>query len=75
MSDMPTITVRISEEERRDLLKRGSLSETVREAIELYLNTRKSQELIKKLEKLQRENAIRTTTAEEVRLINEDRKR
>jgi hypothetical protein len=47
----------------------------VREALELYLSTRESDELIGKLEKLQERNSIRTTTAEEVRLINEDRRR
>ena len=72
---MPTITVRISEEEKRKLLKQGALSKSVREALELYLNTRKSRELIGKLEELQRKNPVRTTPADEVRLIAEDRKR
>ena len=72
---MPTITVRISEEEKKSLLRRGRLSEAVREAIELYLDTRRSQELIGKLERLQRENAIMTTPDDEVRMISEDRKR
>ena len=72
---MPTITVRVSDEEKRRLLKHGALSKSVREALELYLSTRKSDELIGRLEKLQRKNRMRTTTAEEVRLINEDRRR
>ncbi|MDA4118054.1 MAG: hypothetical protein OK455_06895 [Thaumarchaeota archaeon] len=72
---MPTITVRISDEEKRRLLKRGSLSKSVREALELYLNTAESRDLIAKLEELQGMNPIRTTSAEEVRMINEDRKR
>lgn len=72
---MPTITVRISDEEKKRLLKRGKISKSVREALELYLNTVKSQDLIARLEELQRENPIRTTPAEEVRLIKEDRKR
>lgn len=72
---MPTITVRISDEEKKRLLKHGSLSKSVREALELYLNTRKSEELIRSLERLQRKNKMRTTTAEEVRLIGEDRRR
>lgn len=72
---MPTITVRISDEEKRRLLKHGTLSKSVREALELYLSTRKSDELIESLEKLQKKNRIRMTTAEEVRLINEDRRR
>ena len=72
---MPTITVRISDEDKKRLLKRGKLSNSVREALELYLNTAKSRELIAKLEELQRKNPIRTTPAEEVRMINEDRNR
>ncbi|MDV3277237.1 MAG: hypothetical protein LYZ69_02070 [Nitrososphaerales archaeon] len=72
---MPTITVRISEEEKKRLLKQGTLSQSVREALELYLNTKKSRELIGKLEALQRRDPIETTSADEVRLINEDRKR
>jgi hypothetical protein len=72
---MPTITVRISDEEKKRLLKHGALSKSVREALELYLSTRKSDELIGKLEKLQQKNRVRTTTAEEVRLIKEDRMR
>jgi hypothetical protein len=72
---MPTITVRISEEEKKRLLEHGSLSKSVREALELYLNAIKSDELIGKLDKLQQKNRIRTTTSEEVKLINEDRGR
>jgi len=72
---MPTITVRVSDEEKRRLLRHGALSKSVREALELYLSTKRSDELIGKLEKLQEKNRIRTTTAEEVRLINEDRRR
>jgi hypothetical protein len=72
---MPTITVRISDEEKKRLLKHGKLSKSVREALELYLNTAKSRDLIAKLEELQRKNPVRTTPAQEVRMINEDRKR
>jgi hypothetical protein len=72
---MPTISVRVSEDEKKRLLKHGSLSTSVREALELYLDTRRSQELIDRLEALQRKNSIRTSSVEEVRLIGEDRKR
>ena len=75
MCDMPTITVRISEEDKKRLLKRGRLSETVREAIEFYLDRARSQELVQRLMELQNKNAIRTTPADEVRQIREDRKR
>ena len=73
--DMPTISVRISEEERRRLLEHGAISESVREALELYLKTKQTQGLIRRLEKLQQKNPIKASSAEEVRLINEDRKR
>ena len=73
---MPTITVRISEEEKKKLLKQGtSLSKSVREALRIYLNTNRSRELFKKLEELQEKNLIRTGTEKEVRLIREDRNR
>jgi hypothetical protein len=72
---MPTISVRVTEDEKKRLLKHGSLSTSVREALKLYLDTRRSQELIDRLEALQRKNSIRTSSVEEVRLIGEDRKR
>ena len=72
---MPTITVRISDEEKKRLLSRGKLSKTVREALELYLNTAKSRDIIAKLEELQRKYPITTSSAEEVRMIHEDRAR
>jgi len=72
---MPTITVRISEEEKKRLLKHGTLSTSVREALELYLNTKQSQELMERLEALQRRNKVRTTSADEVKMIDEDRTR
>jgi len=72
---MPTITVRISDEEKKRLLKRGKLSKSVREALELYLNTAESRDIIAKLEELQRKYPITTTSAEEATMIYEDRKR
>lgn len=72
---MPTISVRISEEEKRRLRRYGALSSSVRKALELYLDAKKSQELLTRLEELQRRNPIKTTSVEEVRLIREDRTR
>ena len=72
---MPTISVRISEQEKKRLLTYGELSTSIREALELYLDGKKSQEYLRKLEQLQRKNPIKTTSAEEVRLIKEDRRR
>lgn len=72
---MPTISVRVSEREKKELLQYGSLSDSIREALRLYLNEQKSRELLRKLEELQRKNPVRTTTLGEVRLIKEDRDR
>ena len=72
---MPTISVRISEQEKKRLLTYGELSTSIREALELYLDGKKSQEYLRKLEQLQRKNPMKTTSAEEVRLIKEDRRR
>jgi uncharacterized protein YlbG (UPF0298 family) len=72
---MKTVSVRISEEEKRQLKKYGKLSDTLREGMKLYLNKKKSDELLCKLEKLQSESQMKTSIEEEVKLIREDRKR
>ena len=72
---MPTISVRISEEEKRRLIQHGELSKSVREALKLYLNSDRSRELLARLDELQKKNPVLTTTAKEVRLIREDRRR
>ena len=72
---MPTITVRISEEEKKKLLEFGTLSESVREALRLYLDSKKSQDLLRRLASLQKRNPIKTSSVDEVRLISEDRSR
>ena len=43
------ICVRISDEEKRQLQKYGKFSDTIRAAMKLYLNTKKSDELLQKL--------------------------
>jgi len=72
---MKTVSVRISEEEKRQLKKYGKLSDTLREGMKLYLNKKKSDELLCKLEKMQSESEIKTSIEEEVKLIREDRER
>jgi uncharacterized protein YlbG (UPF0298 family) len=72
---MKTVSVRISEEEKRQLKKYGRLSDTLREGMKLYLNKKKSDELLCKLEKMQSESEIKTSIEEEVKLIREDRER
>jgi len=72
---MKTVCVRISEEEKRQLQKYGKLSDTLREAMNLYLNKKKSDELLRKLANLQAKNPIKTSREEIVKLIREDRNR
>ena len=72
---MTTVCVRISEEEKRELMKYGSLSDTLREAMKLYLNNKKYEETLSKLRELQVKNPIKITTEEIVRSIREDRNR
>jgi hypothetical protein len=72
---MKTVSVRISEEEKRQLKKYGRLSDTLREGMKLYLNKKKSDELLSKLEKLQSQSQTKTSIEEEVKLIREDRER
>ncbi len=72
---MPTITVRISEEEKKKLLQRGELSKSVRKAVRRYLDEDRSRELLARLDELQRKNPVKTTISKEVRMINEDRDR
>ena len=72
---MKTVSVRISEEEKCQLIKYGKLSDTLREGMKLYLNQKKSEELLRKLGELQAKNPIKTSTVAEVKLILEDRNR
>ena len=37
MQDMPTLSVRLTEEEKKELLEYGGLSKGVREGVRLYL--------------------------------------
>jgi len=75
MTTMKTVCVRISEEEKRQLQKYGKLSDTLREAMNLYLNRKKSDQLLRKLADLQAKNPIKTSPEEIVKLIREDRDR
>jgi len=75
MTSMNTVCVRITEEEKNELKKYGSLSHTLREAMKLYLNAKQSEELLRKLAKLQAANPVKTSSEQEVSLIKEDRNR
>jgi hypothetical protein len=72
---MPTISVRISEDERRRLARYGPLSDTVRRALDLYEKDLKRREWMDELDNLQRENPLKIDPDEIVRIIRKDRKR
>jgi len=69
-----TITVRVSEKERRELEKLGKISEVVREALRLYLRTRNSKRTLSRLKELQ-QVPIRGTIHDDLELIRADRER
>jgi hypothetical protein len=75
MTRLKTVCVRISDEEKRQLQRYGKLSDALREAMTLYLNKKKSDELLQTLSKLQANNPIKTSPEEIAKLIREDRNR
>jgi len=72
---LPTVTVRLSEKEKRELLKSGkSLSSGIREGINLYVKNEKRREILERLDELQDKNRIHYKPRDVVRLIREDRR-
>jgi hypothetical protein len=72
---MPIISVRISNEEKKQLEEYGPLSNAVREGVKLYLQSKKTGKAMAQLRGLQAKNRAKTTTLEELKLIREDRNR
>ncbi|MBI3859151.1 MAG: hypothetical protein HY296_02765 [Thaumarchaeota archaeon] len=72
---MPTITVRISDEEKKQLSRKGEISESVRKAISRYLEDEETNRVLDRLAELQRKNPVSTSPEETVRLIKTDRTR
>lgn len=70
---MTVITIRISEKDKHTLERYGKISDVVRDAIQLYVNNKKSLESLKKLKEFQSKNPIATTTQELVSMFREDR--
>ena len=70
---MTVITVRLSEKEKSSLEKYGKISDVVREAVHAYLNNKKADEVLKKLEQYQKANPIDTSTEAIVAMVREDR--
>jgi hypothetical protein len=69
-----TITVRLSEKERKELAKHGKISEVVREALSLYLREKNSRRIISRLKELQK-FSLGSTIQEDLRLMRADRDR
>ena len=72
---MPTVSVRISDEEKKELDEYGPLSDALREGVRLYLQSKKTAKTLAKLRVLQATDHAKTTTLEELKLIREDRNR
>ncbi len=72
---MPVVSVRLTEDQKKAIARYGTLSDAVREGIQLYLKSKKFRGVMRRLEELQAENPVKTTTGEEARLIREDRGR
>jgi len=70
-----TITVRLSEKEKRELQKHGKTSEVVREALRLYLRNRTSRRIVSRLKELRKITTMRTTIHDDLRFIRTDRER
>jgi hypothetical protein len=71
---MPTISVRVTEEERKKLLKHGPLSDTVRKALEQYLKDEERREFLQELKEFQAAHPVKVDPDEIVRIIREGRK-
>ena len=69
-----TITVRLSEKERKELARHGKISDVVRDALSLYLREKNSRRIIGRLRELQK-TPVRSTIQEDLRLIRADRDR
>ena len=67
------ITVRLTEEEKKELESYGKISDVVRDAIRLYINKRKTNVLFRQLEEFQKNHPIKTSRDEIVAMIREDR--
>ncbi|HKW04200.1 MAG TPA: hypothetical protein VJN71_02765 [Nitrososphaerales archaeon] len=72
---MATFIVRLSEKEKKELLKYGSISEGHREGIQLYVKAKRRREIMRELDELQRKNPVEISSSEIVRSIREDRDR
>ena len=72
---MPTVTLRLSDKEKKELLRYGTVSEALRQGIQLYIMTRKNQESFRRLEELQKKNPAKISSSELAKMIRQDRNR
>jgi Arc/MetJ-type ribon-helix-helix transcriptional regulator len=70
-----SITVRLTPEEIREIKKHGRVSDVVRQAIRLFMQTQRSKKAIEELKQLQASSDIRITIDEDLNLIRGDRQR
>jgi Arc/MetJ-type ribon-helix-helix transcriptional regulator len=70
-----SITVRLSPEEIREIKEHGRVSDVVRQALRMYLQSQRSRRAIEELKRLQASSSIRTTIEEDLSLIRGDRQR
>jgi len=70
---MTVITIRLSEKDKMALEKHGKISDVVRDAIQLYVNNKKSREALKRLKEYQKKNPIATNSKEILSMIRADR--
>jgi Arc/MetJ-type ribon-helix-helix transcriptional regulator len=70
-----SITIRLSEGEIRELKRYGRVSDVVRRALKLYMQSERSREAMERLAELQETYKVRTTIDDDIRLIHEDRQR
>jgi Arc/MetJ-type ribon-helix-helix transcriptional regulator len=67
------ITVRLTEDEKKELESYGKISDIVRDALRLYIKKRKTDQLFKELEEFQKKHRIKISRDEIVSMIREDR--
>lgn len=72
---MTTVSLRLSEKEKRELRKHGKVSTVIKEALASYLAFRRSAQSIQRLKELQREARPKRGVKFDVKLLREDRTR
>lgn len=72
---MTTVSIRLSEKEKRELRKHGKVSTVIKEALASYLASRRSARAIQRLKELQHEARPKRGIEFDVKLLREDRTR